>query len=386
MQAWTLGVIVLGAYLALVLLARWLYIARTNIIWNDAQSDAMTKRLRQKASHWSRQDTAKSASKALIELLRTIDPTPAGGPTGIRNVLGWNGTDQIDKWVLIHEAERLTLPLFSQEELLARLERALGQLAELAPDRRKRWEDVSRTLLTGCAHESDAQFHRRLQAHLDELLGEVYEASNGKAAQLSSLYNRATWLVLAALLPLLVLVVLGYGVLLVAGAIGGIVSRMQRLVFSRNVAITYGSSWAPLFCAPVLGALAAWGGLMLIALLKAVGVLQLGELPTEAADLRSPTAAVLGLAIVLGLSERFLSQLEKQAQTMISSNGQRQSPQVPPVPAPGERPPAEADVALRQRGSGQALGNGTRPNGRRRQPSGSASTRNRGPRASSTGS
>jgi hypothetical protein len=68
---------------------------------------------------------------------------------------------------------------------------------------------------------------------------------------------------------------------------------MQRLVFSRQVPMTYGSSWAPLFCAPVLGALAAWAGLMMISLLKAAGVPQLSTLATELPDLRSPTAGVL---------------------------------------------------------------------------------------------
>ena len=76
-------------------------------------------------------------------------------------------------------------------------------------------------------------------------VGEIYEASNGNAIQLAGLYNRATWVILVALLPLAVLAGFGYGVLLVAGAIGGLVSRMQRLVFSTRIPITYGSSWAP---------------------------------------------------------------------------------------------------------------------------------------------
>src|SRR5262249_59190046 len=90
---------------------------------------------------------------------------------------------------------------------------------------------------------------------LDEVLGEIYEASNGIAIQLAGLYNRATWIILVALLPLAVLIGFGYGLLLVAGAIGGLVSRMQRLGFTNHIPITYGSSWGPLFCAPILGAL-----------------------------------------------------------------------------------------------------------------------------------
>jgi hypothetical protein len=173
----------------------------------------------------------------------------------------------------------------------------------------------------------------------DELLGEIYEASNGKAAQLSGLYNRATWVILVALLPLAVLAGLGYGVLLVAGAIGGLVSRMQRLVFSKRIPIIYGSSWAPLFCAPILGALAACAGLVLISLLQTTGVLELTALQTSLEDLRTPSSALLGLAILLGTSERFLLQLEKQAESVIGVGSSDQH-------APANTPAASQRIRL----------------------------------------
>jgi hypothetical protein len=133
----------------------------------------------------------------------------------------------------------------------------------------------------------------------------------------SGLYNRATWIILVSLLPLAVLAGFGFGMLLVAGAIGGLISRMHRLVFSTRIPVTYGSSWGPLFCAPVLGALAAWAGLVLISLLQTAGMLKLAALQTSLADLRAPSAAVLGVAILLGASERFLLRLEKQAEAVI---------------------------------------------------------------------
>jgi hypothetical protein len=120
-------------------------------------------------------------------------------------------------------------------------------------------------------------------------------------------------------------------VLLVAGAIGGLVSRMQRLVFSTRIPITYGSSWAPLFCAPILGALAAWAGLVLISLLQTAGVLQLTALQTSLADLKAPSAAVLGTAILLGVSERFLLRLEKQAEAVIDPDRAGPSDQTAPA-------------------------------------------------------
>jgi hypothetical protein len=331
------GLVLLGAYVLLVVLARWIYIARTNVVWTSAQAEAMTKRLflqvERDPSSNGEAPLTQATLKQLVDEIRK--ESPQRGHTG---VVGWNGSHQIAQWVLMHEAERLMLPTLGHEELVARLERALGQLDELPQRRREAWEDVIHTLLA-TKHAEDERLNRVYRAYLDELLGEIYEASNGTATQLSGLYNRATWVILVALLPLAVLAGLGYGVLLVAGAIGGLISRMQRLVFSRRIPITYGSSWAPLFCAPILGALAAWAGLVLISLLQTAGVVELTALQTSLDDLRAPSSALLGLAILLGTSERFLLQLEKQAESVLGAGSSDQH-------APANTPAASQRVRL----------------------------------------
>ena len=135
-------------------------------------------------------------------------------------VVGWNGSHQIAQWVLMHEAERLALPALDHAQLVARLERALGQLGELSQARREAWEDVIRSLLAEEGADNE-RLDRTYRAYLDEILGEIYEASNGNAIQLAGLYNRATWVILVALLPLAVLAGFGYGSLLVAGGSAG---------------------------------------------------------------------------------------------------------------------------------------------------------------------
>ena len=309
------GLVLLSAYVLLVILARWVYIARTNTVWTKAQAKAISKRMslqvqRAPASN-GRTAVAPETLETLVEGIENQNPCSRGS-----GVLGWNGSRQIAQWVLMHEIERLLLPALSHEQLVARLERALGQLGELPQARRDAWEAVICRLLAD-KDKADPNLDCAYRAYLDEVLGEIYEASNGTAIQLAGLYNRATWIILVALLPLAVLVGFGYGLLLVAGAIGGLVSRMQRLVFSSHIPITYGSSWGPLFCAPVLGALAAWAGLVLISLLQAAGVLQLTAVHTTLNDLRTPSAAILGIAILLGLSERFLLRLEKEAEAVV---------------------------------------------------------------------
>jgi hypothetical protein len=326
------GLVLLGVYALLVILARWIYIARPNVVWTSAQAGAMTKRLSlPRHGRCGPPDDGKVPveQSTLLPLLEEIkEHNPKSERSG---VIGWNGSHQIAQWVLMHEAERLALPTLDHAQLVARLERALGQLGELPQPRREAWEDVIHTLLAAKDEVGTERLDHTYRAYLDEVLGEIYEASNGNAIQLAGLYNRATWVILVALLPLTVLAGLGYGVLLVAGAIGGLVSRMQRLVFSTRIPVTYGSSWAPLFCAPVLGALAAWAGLVLISLLQTAGVLQLTAVHISLKELQVPSAAVLGIAILLGTSERFLLRLEKQAEAVIDPN--RAGPSVQTAPA-----------------------------------------------------
>ena|SRR5215211_6091079 len=83
--------------------------------------------------------------------------------------------------------------------------------------------------------------------------------------------------------------------------------------------------------APILGALAAWAGLVLISLLQTAGVLQLAALQTSLDQLRDPSAVVLGTAILLGVSERFLLRLEKQAEAVIDPNRAGPSEQTAPA-------------------------------------------------------
>jgi hypothetical protein len=320
MPAYGWGLVLLGAYLLLVIMARWIYIARSNVVWTDAQAAAITWRLSMLEAHGGAGNGQAPCLQPLLDDIRPKNNSASrenGFKSQLGDVFGWNGSRQIAQWVAMHEAERLALPALGHEQLVARLERARGQLAELPQPRREAWDYVICTLLARKDEPDREQLDRDYCAYLDEVLGEIYEASNGNAIQLSGLYNRATWIILVSLLPLAVLAGFGFGMLLVAGAIGGLVSRMHRLVFSTRIPVTYGSSWGPLFCAPVLGALAAWAGLVLISLLQKAGVLHLAALQTSLADLRAPTAAVLGVAILLGISERFLLRLEKQAEAVI---------------------------------------------------------------------
>jgi hypothetical protein len=90
-------------------------------------------------------------------------------------------------------------------------------------------------------------------------------------------------------------------------------------VYGAGWPTAYGISWVPLFLAPLLGALTAWAGLQFIATLQALHVLDLSSLIRPETTFRdAPAPAVLGLAVLLGFSERLFNQLGSQAEKVLS--------------------------------------------------------------------
>lgn len=325
-----IGFAFLGTYLSLLLWARRMFIARSNQRWTDAQRRAFQATLPALAGHVPREQAATFAVARLRELWHDEDAAQPARPS-----------DHIADWVVLHEAKRqaawLLLP---DDQVWPRFDRTMGQLDELSHRRQAEWHERHRQLTCPTPHRP-----AEVRSTLVELLSELYNARDAKYAQLSSLYNKAFWLTAIALLPLAVLVVLGEGVVLVAGAIGGLISRLQRIVYAEGLPTAYGSSWVPLFCAPLLGALAAWGGLHLLTVLQSLGVVDLRSLiPTpEAVDALRPAAPLVGVAVLLGLSERILNRFGEQADRILGpdkTSGQGDA-RVPLAPAPRQQTDSE---------------------------------------------
>ena len=131
------------------------------------------------------------------------------------------------------------------------------------------------------------------------------------------------------------LVTQGYQDILLAGAVGGILSRLQRELLRRDVPSDYGLSWSVLFLSPVSGALSAWAGLLLLQTLQKFNVIDLKTLLPDNVDLTAPTGAILGAAVVFGISERMLDRLVRQAEDEIAAK-----PHPDGVQSIGEQPPA----------------------------------------------
>jgi hypothetical protein len=88
---------------------------------------------------------------------------------------------------------------------------------------------------------------------------------------------------------------------------------------------SHGLSWLRLVLAPVVGALAAWCGIEVLATLHEVDVVALGGLldPSPGVHaIRDPTHALIGLAVVFGFSERFLDQVAHLAEREVQPRGE----------------------------------------------------------------
>lgn len=307
MQLW-IGIGFLSCYLIFVLHAATSYIKTVNQRWLSAHVAAFKRRI-ESAGGGVRFDTD--------GLFTSLDP-PRGGIRELLSPANWVGSREIAGWVRLHEAQRLEISTLSDEALEARFARAMGQIDELPMVRQIAWQQRWVALQALPATPSGAR-RQRWEADASQLLAELFNVRDAAYNQLVSLYGKAAWLLIVSYLAVVVLLLSGFGPVLMAGFLGGLVSRLQRLVYAKGRPTAYGTSWVPLFLAPLLGALVAWGGLQLLALLQSLGIVNLSAVFQPDVSFRLDVAApVLGIAVLLGFSERFFNQLGSQAESVLS--------------------------------------------------------------------
>ena len=181
----------------------------------------------------------------------------------ISGPLIWNGSRDLVAWDLVHRVEAEAGGRLTGPALVARLMKAQSQLDDLPERKRVYWSLVLNDLLQGCP-QGKLRDEEVAQAILHNLLTELYDARDTKFTNLATQQNKVTWMVFTGLAIMAALVSQGYEDLLMAGAVGGILSRLQRELERRDVPSDYGLSWSVLFLSPVSGALSAWAGVLLL--------------------------------------------------------------------------------------------------------------------------
>jgi len=172
----------------------------------------------------------------------------------------------------------------------------------------------------------------RWRALLGEALSLIYENTDNGFYQLASWHNKMMWLVGCAMLFMFALAVtLGNGVLLLLGAVGGLLSRLTRTTSAAEVANDYGATWGSLFLSPLTGALSAWGGILLIVLGLKLNILGTA-LNLDWCNPYEPVA--LAIALLFGFSERLFDTVSGQIQDkLLQSNSASPAPATTPTPA-----------------------------------------------------
>lgn len=180
---------------------------------------------------------------------------------------------------------------------------------------------------------------RRWRALLAEALGLIYDNTDSDFFGLASWHNKMMWLVGCALLFMFALAVsLGNAVLLLLGAVGGLLSRLTRTATAAEVANDYGATWGSLFLSPLTGALSAWGGILLIILGLKFNIFGTA-LNVDWCNPYDPVA--LALAFLFGFSERLFDTLSGQLQNKLLK-----PPSAPPTSAPSTSGPAPTITSM----------------------------------------
>ncbi len=353
------GIAIIAGYWIVLITTRWMFIARPNRRFTLARIDDAQYFLEPEAPP-SLLDEARSIASGThvyddlpwLRERRGLDPPEEPDvPRVLRRFLQrasdpfiWNGSRDLVAWNLMHRVEADHAATLTGPKLIAAMMKAQSQLEDLPPGKRTYWARVLHDQLDG-APGGRLRDEPVAQAIMRNLLNELYNARDTKFTNLATQQNKVTWLVFTGLAILAALVSQGYEDLLLAGAVGGILSRLQRELQRRDVPSDYGLSWSVLFLSPVSGALSAWAGLLLLQTLQKFNVLELSSLLPDSADLTAPTGAMLGVAILFGISERILDRLVRQAEDEIATQPAAAKKSASAAQEPPTHPAAAPEVA-----------------------------------------
>lgn len=133
----------------------------------------------------------------------------------------------------------------------------------------------------------------------------LYDVEDAEFAWTASWHKKTLWLAFLGLMLICALSATFHNTtFFLLGALGGLLSRMQRMLTRDKVPVDYGQSWVTLFLSPVVGALAGWGGVLLVAVAVDWGLL--GNLFRNVLWDQPHHVLTMGIALLFGISERLL--------------------------------------------------------------------------------
>jgi hypothetical protein len=223
------------------------------------------------------------------------------------NAMFWPRGQEVSGWSCAHEAEVQLVAMLPPDRVRARMETAEQELRVLKIPIASSLADA---LHEATSSSPSAVPLERWRALLIEALKIIYEAGDTGYFNLASWHSKMIWLVGCALLFISALAMtLQNAILLLLGAVGGLLSRLARTVSAPDNSSDYGASWGKLFLSPLSGALSAWGGILLIVLGLKFNILG-SALNVDWCNPYDP--ATLAIALLFGFSERLFDGMATQ--------------------------------------------------------------------------
>jgi hypothetical protein len=305
----TVSLLILISYVILCFFARYLLIIVSNINHVCATRDIINARINF-LTDYDRQQP-KLDLKTMHDLIAASEKYVPSQRSGAmeRIIASFGFTENISSaWRILHEAERQlavsgTPPArWSRSQaivLLARLQRLPDSPVKL---RRELQKIVA-------ADDTDS----RIVPLVHEARAFVFEADDNKFAAVADARNKGNFLFLGAVISVIPIVFFFSNtvVLLFAGAVGGILSRLRKAVRQENPLFDLGLDWSVIQLSPIVGALSGFFGLMIFEVLVVLGIA--GDM-FSAVNLAQPTGWSVVLAFVFGWSatlfDTFLERVE----------------------------------------------------------------------------
>ena len=200
-----------------------------------------------------------SGKAGALELLeKAKEPTNGNG---FVEALFWSRGQEIAGWSRVHAAERMLVASLPPPIVRAKLEAAAeGLRSSDRPGSLALVKKIDGALSPQADSRPECEY---LRALLEEARKVLYNDEDTRFAELVTWHNKASWLIFASLLSILgAVATVGGAQALLAGAVGGLLSRLSRVHRAPEVPTDYGASWTTLFLSPPIGALAAQGGFL----------------------------------------------------------------------------------------------------------------------------
>ncbi len=238
----------------------------------------------------------------------------------LANLVKWNGGTELAGWRLVREAEREMVLQLDDKATLARVRRALADLTALPKDTTA---ELTKALQRYVDADKPSTDYDQARRDLRETYVLIHQRMDAEFQSAIELQNKSMWLIVAGVF-LAFVVSLAFShtsILLLAGAVGGLLSRLRHVFSSKDMPMDYGASWVPLFLSPVVGALTGWGGTYLLAATIAMGVIKFDKLDSTQFALNAtvPLDIVpIGIALVMGFAEQLFDGVAKQVEEAIT--------------------------------------------------------------------